>query len=110
MGTRSALFFICLLLPLGAAEAQSRPAVIPPKLISMPHPDCRSGKSCHGDHGVVRLIVEILEDGRVGDVRGEVGDAKLIDAATEAAHQAEFTPGTYLGKPKTMNFVLNLNF
>ena len=92
------------------AEGQGRPAVIPPRLISMPNPDCRSGKSCHGEHGHVRLIVEILEDGRVGDVRGEVGNATLIDAAAEAAHQAEFTPGTYLGKPKNMSFVLNLKF
>ena len=110
MWTYLALLFTCGILTVTPAAGQSRPAVIPPKLISMPHPDCRSGRSCHGEHGKVRLIVEIMEDGQVGDVKGEVGDWTLVDAATEAAHRAEFAPGTYLGKPKTMNFVLNLNF
>jgi hypothetical protein len=110
MRTLRALLFTGFLLPSAIAEGQTRPAVIPPKLISMPHPDCRSGQYCHGDHGGVRIVIEVLEDGRVGEVKGEVGDSKLVDAATQAAQQAEFTPGTYLGKPKDMNYVMNLKF
>jgi hypothetical protein len=110
MRTFCALLFGGCILLLGIAEGQTRPTVIPPKLISMPHPDCRSGTSCHGEHGGVRIVMEVLEDGRVGDVKGEVGDWKLVDAATQAARQAEFTPGSYLGKPKNMNYVMNINF
>ena len=110
MRTSCALVFTCCLLSLPQAKAQSRPAVIPPKLITMPRPDCSSGKSCHRAHGDVRLVLEILEDGKVGDVSCEVGESKLIDAAIAAAQQAEFTPGTYLGEPKNMNFVLRMKF
>jgi Gram-negative bacterial TonB protein C-terminal len=110
MRTSWVLLSTGFVLPLSLAGAQSRPSVIPPKLISMPAPNCKAGKSCHGNHGEVRLIVEILEDGKVGDVKAELGDVKLVDAAIEAASQAEFSPGTVLGKPMNMNFVLNLNF
>jgi len=58
----------------------------------------------------VRLIVDVLEDGKAGDIRAEFGDAVLVDAATAAAQQAEFIPGSYLGKPVMMNYVLTLHF
>jgi hypothetical protein len=90
--------------------AQSRPPITPPRLVSIPTPDCRSGKACHRSHGQVRLILDVLEDGKVGDIRVELGDARLVDAATEVAQQAEFVPGSFLGKPQSMNFVLNLSF
>jgi TonB family protein len=90
--------------------AQSMPSVVPPRLISMPPPDCRSGKACHRSHGQVRLVVDILEDGKVGDIRVELGDSVLADAATEAVQQAEFAAGYYLGKPQSMDVVLNFRF
>jgi hypothetical protein len=90
--------------------AQSRPPITPPRLISIPTPDCRSGKACHGSHGNVRLVLDVLEDGKVGDIRIELGKEQLVDAATEVAQQAEFVPGSFLGKPQSMNFVLNLHF
>jgi hypothetical protein len=58
----------------------------------------------------VRLIVDVLENGKAGDIRAEIGDGVLIDAATEAAQQAEFVPGSYFGKPIVMNYVLLLRF
>jgi hypothetical protein len=79
-------------------------------LISIPALDCKAGKPCHGSHGHVRLILDVLESGKVGDVRAELGDAILIDAATAAAQQAEFVPGSYQGKPVMMNYVLTLHF
>src|ERR1700720_2118845 len=83
------------LLPL---HAQSMPLIVPPRLISMPTPDCGAGKPCHRTHGYVRLIVDVLEDGKVGDIRVELGDnASLADAATAAAQQAQFVAGSYLG-------------
>ena len=91
-------------------HAQSMPPVTPPRLISIPTPDCRAGKACHGSHGQVRLILDVLDDGKVGDIRVELGKASLTDAAMEVAQQAEFVPGSYLGKPQSMNFVLNLHF
>lgn len=91
-------------------QAQSMPSVVPPRLISIPNPDCRAGKSCHRNHGQVRLIVDVLEDGKVGEIRVELGDPVLAEAATAAAQQAEFVAGSYLGKPQNMDFVLKFNF
>lgn len=88
-----------------------RPLIIPPRLISMPTPDCGAGKPCHRTHGYVRLIVAVLEDGKVGDIRVELGDkASLADAATAAAQQAQFVAGSYLGKPQSMDYVLKFQF
>jgi len=39
-----------------------------------------------------------------------LGDEVLVDAATAAAQQAEFVPGSYFGKPVIMNYVLTLKF
>jgi membrane protein involved in colicin uptake len=58
----------------------------------------------------VRLIVDVLPDGKVGEIRVEIGDATLADAATEVAQQAEFSPGSFLGKPQSMDYVLNFHF
>jgi TonB family protein len=91
-------------------QGQGRPPVTPPRLISIPTPDCSAGRSCHRSHGKVRLILDVLEDGKVGDIRVEEGNASLADAAAEVAQQAEFVPGTVLGKPQSMNFVLNMSF
>jgi len=56
------------------------------------------------------LIVDVLENGKAGDIRAELGDAVLVAAATAAAQQAEFVPGSYFGKPTAMEYVLSLHF
>jgi TonB-like protein len=104
-----AALVLFLVAPLAQVHAQ-RPPVTPPRLISLPLPDCRSGKPCHGNHGQVRLIIDVLENGKPGDIRAELGNEVLVDAATAAAQQAEFIPGSYLGKPTVMNYVLTLHF
>ncbi|MDQ2833556.1 MAG: energy transducer TonB [Acidobacteriota bacterium] len=76
----------------------------------MPAPDCSAGTDCYRMHGQVRLIVEVLQNGKVGDVRVELGKATLAAAATEAVSQAEFAPGRYYGKPESMSIVLNQRF
>ena len=101
------LSLIASLVPL---RAQGKPPIIPPRLISLPTPDCGAGKPCHGTHGHVRLIVDVLETGKAGDIRAELGDDVLVAAATAAAQQAEFVPGSYFGKPVVMNYVLTLRF
>jgi len=58
----------------------------------------------------VRLIIDVLENGKAGDIRAEIGDGVLVDAATAAAQQAEFVPGSYQGKPTVMNYVLLFHF
>jgi hypothetical protein len=98
-----------LVAPLAQLRAQ-RPPVTPPRLISIPAPDCKAGKPCHGSHGHVRLIIDVLENGKAGDIRAELGNDVLVDAATAAAQQAEFVPGSYFGKPTMMNYVLTLHF
>jgi outer membrane biosynthesis protein TonB len=91
-------------------QAQSMPSVVPPRLISIPNPDCRSGKACHRTHGQVRLIVDVLPDGKVGEIRVELGDPVLAEAASAAAQQAEFVAGSYLGKAQNMDYVLRFSF
>jgi hypothetical protein len=56
------------------------------------------------------LIVGVLENGKSGDIRAELGDAVLVDAATTAAQQAQFVPGSFFGKAATMDYVLTLHF
>ena len=90
--------------------AQGKPPITPPRLISLPTPDCRAGKPCHGSHGQVRLIIDVLENGKSGDIRAELGNAVLVDAATIAAQQAQFVPGSFFGKPTAMDYVLTLHF
>jgi hypothetical protein len=96
-------------LPLLPLHAQ-KPRIIPPRLISLPTPDCGAGKPCHRSHGHVRLIVDVLENGKAGDIRAEMGDAILVDAATIAAQGAQFVPGSFEGKPTSMDYVLTLHF
>ena len=95
--------------PLPSLHAQ-KPLITPPRLISLPTPDCSAGKPCHRSHGKVRLIVDVLENGKPGDIRAELGDAVLIEAATTIAQQAQFVPGSFEGKPTTMYYVLTLHF
>jgi hypothetical protein len=104
-----AALVLFLVAPLAQLHAQ-RPPITPPRLISIPTPDCKAGKPCHGSHGQVRLIIDVLENGKPGDIRAEIGGGVLVEAATAAAQQAEFVPGSYLGKPTMMNYVLTLHF
>jgi Gram-negative bacterial TonB protein C-terminal len=104
-----AALVLFLVAPLTQLRAQ-RPPVTPPRLISIPLPDCKAGKPCHGSHGAVRLIIDVMENGKPGDIRAEVGGGVLVEAATEAAQQALFVPGSYLGKPTMMNYVLTMHF
>ena len=104
-----AVLVLFLVAPLAQLRAQ-RPPITPPRLISIPAPDCKSGRPCHGSHGHVRLIIDVLENGKAGDIRAELGNDVLVDAATAAAQQAEFVPGSYFGKPTMMNYVLTLHF
>ena|ERR1700758_401956 len=98
-----------LVAPMPSLRAQ-RPPVLPPRLVDLPRPDCGWGKPCHGSHGEVRLIVEVLEDGKVGDIRDELGSDVLVAAATAAVQQAKFTPGYFFGKPVVMDYTVTLHF
>jgi hypothetical protein len=101
---------LSLIATLPPLSAQGKPPIIPPRLVSLPTPDCRAGKPCHGNHGQVRLIVDVQENGTSGDIRAELGDAVLVEAATAAAQQAQFIPGSFFGKPTAMDYVLTLHF
>jgi|SRR5271169_2923097 len=105
-----ALLVLTLAAPVSLLRAQGRPPITPPRLINLPALDCGAGKPCHGSHGHIRLIVDVLENGKVGDVRAEIGDGALVEAAIAAAQQAEFVPGSFFGKPTTMDYVLTLHY
>jgi len=61
---------------------------------------------------LVVLNVDVLTDGTAGEVEAaEPGaDERLVDAATAAAKKCRFKPGTFNGKPTSMNFVLKYKF
>jgi TonB family protein len=60
--------------------------------------------------GVVELTVDVLTDGTVGDVTVKSGDPRLADEAARAAKLCRFKPGTFLGKPTSMNYDLEYKF
>jgi len=91
------------------AESQ-KPPIVPPRPIKLVKPDCSVGKSCHGMHGVVIVTVDVLTDGTVGDTTLKSGDPRLADDAIKAAKQCLFEPGTFNGKPTSMNFDVRYQF
>jgi Gram-negative bacterial TonB protein C-terminal len=86
------------------------PPVVLPSIIKMVKPDCDVGQSCNGIHGDVVVIVDVLADGTIGDVTARSGDPRLFDVAIEAASCCTFQPGTFLGKPTSMNLDLKYRF
>ena len=78
--------------------------------MKMMKPDCSAGQSCHGVHGDVLVVVNVLADGTVGGVTVRSGDPRLFEDATKAAKQCVFQAGTLLGKPTSMNFALKYEF
>jgi TonB family protein len=86
------------------------PPVVPPYLTKLAKPDCSVGKSCHGVHGVVVVTVDVLTDGTVGEAKIKSGDNQLVEDALKAAKQCRFTPGTFKGKPTSMNYDLDYKF
>jgi hypothetical protein len=56
------------------------------------------------------LIIDVQENGKSGDIRAELGNAVLVEAAIAAAEQAQFVPGSLFGKPTAMDYVLTLHF
>lgn len=91
------------------SQTGKSPAV-PPRPIKLVKPDCDAGQSCHGIHGLVVVIVDVLTDGTVGEATVDKGDPRLADAALKAAKLCRFQPGTLLGKPTSMNFDLKYQF
>ena len=83
---------------------------MPSRVIKIVKPDCGVGQSCHGIHGDVVVVVDVLADGTVGDITVRSGDPRLFDDATKAAKQCTFEPGKLLGKPTSMNFDLKYQF
>jgi TonB family protein len=103
-------FCVALCLAIPAATQSGKPPVVPPQLLKMAKPDCSSGHSCHGIHGLVELTVDVLTDGTIGDVKVKSGDPRLADEALIAAKQCRFKAGTLMGKPTSMNFDLKYQF
>jgi TonB family protein len=107
-----ALAALCASVPLvNRVQSQNgKPPVVPPRPVKIVKPDCSVGQSCHGIHGEVVVIVDVLTDGTVGNATVDKGDPRLADAALNAAKLCRFRPGTLLGKPTSMNFDLKYQF
>jgi TonB family protein len=59
---------------------------------------------------LVVVTVDVLTDGTVGDATVKGGDQRLADDALRAAKQCRFQPGTFSGKPTSMNFDVKYQF
>jgi TonB-like protein len=86
------------------------PLMVQPRVTKMVKPDCSLGQSCHGKHGEVFVVVDVLSDGKAGDISVRSGDPQLFDDAIKAARQCLFEPGILLGKPTRMTYVLKYQF
>lgn len=94
----------------GVLRGQSKPPIVPPRPLKLFKPDCSVGKPCRGIHGVVVITVSVLTDGTVGDTTPKSGDDRLVPFAEEAARQCRFDPGTFNGKPMSMDYDLRYKF
>lgn len=72
------------------------------RLLSSPAPAYPESARAAGAEGVVRLRVEVLEDGAVGEVEivGSSGSTVLDDAAVAAVRSWRFEPATADGAPR----------
>lgn len=103
-------FVFCAGVTLTRQANSQRPAIVPPHPTKLVKPDCSVGKSCHGIHGLVIVTVDVLTDGTVGDSTVKRGDPRLADDALKSAKQCRFQPGTFNGKPTSMNFDVKYQF
>jgi protein TonB len=71
------------------------------ELEALPAPEYPARSRRMGEEGVVLLMVEVLPDGRAGEVRviKDPGYPRLAEAAEAAARTARFRPATLDGKP-----------
>jgi hypothetical protein len=86
------------------------PPVVSPEVIDLAKPNCSAGESCHGIHGEVVVIVDVLANGQVGEVTIRSGDPRLFDDAKRAAKQCTFRPGKFRGAPTAMSYELKYLF
>jgi TonB family protein len=105
-----ASIFVCSGI-IGLSVGQSsHPPIVPPRPIKLVKPDCSTARSCHGIHGLVVIVVDVLTDGTVGDATMQSGDQRLAEDAIKAAKQCRFEPGKFKGMPTPMNFDLQYQF
>ncbi len=94
----------------GPSEGSPRPAAVVPErqralvaaeVVSLPTPEYPPRSRRLGEEGLVVLEVEVLPNGRAGDVRIlQAPDyPRLVAAAIEAVRQAQFKPATSDGTP-----------
>ena len=100
---------ICMTTNYAVGQTKTFP-VVPPRLRKLVKPDCSDGQLCHGMHGTVIVVVDVLTDGTVGDTTVKSGDPELADFALKAAKKCRFDPGKLLGEPTSMNFELEYKF
>lgn len=104
------LIAVCIAMALTGQLRAQKPPVVPPRPVKLVKPDCGVGQSCHGKHGLVVVTVDVLADGTVGDAEVSTGNPELADDALKAAKQCRFQPGTFNGKPTSMNYDLKYKF
>jgi TonB family protein len=100
----------CVGVMLTSQAISQKPPVVPPHPTKLVKPDCSVGKDCHGIHGVVIVTVDVLTDGTVGEANIKNGDSRLAGDALKSAKQCRFQPGTFNGKPTSMDFDVKYEF
>jgi protein TonB len=113
---RAAVLVVCIVVVAGLtgiAQERSREDVVLPRPTKSVKPGYTQAAIAAGIQGSVLVEVEVLEDGKVGEVRVvESLDAEygLDQQALEAAKQWEFRPGTKAGKPVAVRVNIEMTF
>ena len=104
---------LALLVGLGAPQERPRDGVVLPRVVKSVNPEYTAAAKEQRIQGIVRLDVDVKDDGSVGDV----AVAQSLDTmygldseAVKAAKQWRFSPATKDGKPIAFRIQLEMNF
>jgi TonB family protein len=107
---RIAFPVITLCLMMTTLHAQTKAVVQPPRVVSVPTPDCSQGTDCHDVSGTVVLSIGVNGDASVADVKVVSGDPRLQAPAVEAAKGGKYEPVRLNGVVTYARLTLSIRF
>ena len=94
-----------------SSQSQAQNGVTPPRIFAKQQPRYTAQARENGTSGTVRLQVEFLSSGEIGDVvpLNRLSDG-LTESAVEAAKSIKFKPATKNDKPLTVTKIIEYSF
>ena len=112
-GCMKIVLALALLVGVGAAQERPRNGVTLPRVVKSVNPEYTQEAKDQRIQGIVRLDVDVKDDGSVGDVAvaQSLDDMYGLDnEAIKAAKQWRFRPAEKDGKPIAMRIQLEMTF